>query len=86
MITQFKGDAESILPNGFVSHDCELFITQRYFLAKSFIPMEIEFTVAETLETIRPKLNRFKTIEEAVEAVRLLCQLIIRKNWNLFHL
>jgi len=38
---------------------------QRYYLAKSFIPMDIEYMVADTFDTIKPKLARYTTLQQA---------------------
>ncbi|KZT08499.1 transcription factor [Laetiporus sulphureus 93-53] len=47
------------------------FITffQLYVLSKAPLPMDVEFMLTDSIEAIRPKLNMFKTYEEAASAV-----------------
>ncbi|KAL5523773.1 hypothetical protein ACEPAG_7946 [Sanghuangporus baumii] len=42
---------------------------QMYILAKDPLPMDVEFMLEDSLEAVRPKLNRFKNFEEAARAV-----------------
>ena len=41
-----------------------------YTLAKASIPMDIDFMLSDTFEQLRPSLHRFKSYEEAAEAVQ----------------
>lgn len=60
---------------------CEIFIStavteplpllswKRYYLSKQYVPIDIEFMVSDALESLRPKLQRYQTYEEAVVEV-----------------
>lgn len=39
---------------------------QRYYLSKQYVPIDIEFMVSDAMESLRPKLQRYQTFEEAV--------------------
>jgi hypothetical protein len=41
---------------------------QRYILSKSYIPMNVEFTVLDVLDNLAPELKKFKNLKEAQEA------------------
>jgi regulator of nonsense transcripts 2 len=48
----------------------DIFLTffQRYILGKTNVPMDVDFMISDTLEMLRPHLERFETLEQANEA------------------
>ncbi|GHJ86192.1 hypothetical protein NliqN6_2594 [Naganishia liquefaciens] len=46
-----------------------LTVFQAYVLCKAELPMDVEFMVSDTLETLRPKMTPFKTFQEAALAI-----------------
>ncbi|KAL5485215.1 NMD2 [Sanghuangporus weigelae] len=53
---------------------------QMYISAKDPLPMDVEFMLEDSLEAVRPKLNRFKNFEEAARAVDELFTQVLQNN------
>jgi regulator of nonsense transcripts 2 len=48
--------------------DIYLISFQRYILAKSYVPMLLEFMILDLFDKIAPNLKKFKTFDEANQA------------------
>ncbi|KAI9146462.1 armadillo-type protein [Paraphysoderma sedebokerense] len=59
----------------------DVFLTffQMYIFTKDKLPMDVEYLVDDTFELLRPKMKRFETYEEAVEAVEKIRQEDLKK-------
>ncbi|EJD02975.1 transcription factor [Fomitiporia mediterranea MF3/22] len=55
---------------------------QLYVFTKENLPMEVEFMLEDTLEALRPKMNKLKDFEEAAHAVDELFTQILHTNVN----
>jgi regulator of nonsense transcripts 2 len=55
--------------------DKYLVFFQRYILSKSYIPMNVEFTVLDVLDSLAPELKKFKSLKEAQEACAKLSKI-----------